>query len=87
MSDTIRVILKMPLFCPLGYFPKTESSREPSELPEAVRQYLPKSAIIVEEDAPRKPMPKKAEPDTMSGLSKAGKGSTLMDHLKETANS
>lgn len=78
MSDTFRAVLKMPLFTPIGYFPKTEDFRNPSVLPEELRPFLPKSAKIIE-DAPawRESAPADPEPETMSAVSRNMKGKGL----------
>lgn len=85
MSDTFMVVLKMPLFTPIGYFPKTEDARNPSVLPEEVRKYLPKSAKIVEGAV----APSEArftgdpEPETLSAVSKGSKGKGLKNIFAE----
>ena len=89
MSDTFMVVLKMPLFTPIGYFPKTEDARNPSVLPEEVRKYLPESAKIIEGAiAPAEArFTGDPEPETLSAISRASKGRGLKNIFAESKGS
>ena len=82
----MKVILKSNLFTPVGRFKKTPDARYPSELPDEVRPYLPKTAVVIEEgkhDPLPVPSPHENEPVTLSEFSKQSAGtSALAYHTK-----
>ena len=80
----MKVILANDLFTPIGRFEKTPSIHFPSELPDEVRPHLPKTAIIIGDDAVTEPLPApKREMARLSELAKAGTGVTVLEQLSK----
>lgn len=81
----MKVVLKGNLFTPIGRFRKTLDARYPDTLPDEVRPFLPKSAVVIEDAAEdNSPTPEDDVGDTFTAYEKkTGKGASVKEFLSK----